>query len=329
MTILKKILIGILICILLLCGFFFVGKTPQQEKIIWGTTFSQKHAQDLGLNWQKTYLSILDDLQVKHLRLIAYWDLIEPQNNEYYFNDLDWQIEQAEKQNAKIILVAGLKTPRWPECHEPEWIKKSSPESKDREILEYIETVVNRYKSNNSIIAWQIENEPFFTFGECPKIDKNFLEQEINLVKSLDSNRKIIITDSGSSSFWFKPAQLGDIVGISIYEKVWFHEIKNYIRYPFPPIFYQRKALIINKIFDKNVICVELQAEPWGPTLLYNSPLKEQEKTMNLEQFKKNIEFAKNTGLKQHYLWGAEWWYWLKIKQNNDKIWNEAKKLFE
>ena len=49
---------------------------------------------------------------------------------------------------------------------------------------------------------------------------------------------------------------------------------------------------------------------------------------MNLKQFKKNIEFAKNTGLKEHYLWGAEWWHWLKTKQNNDNIWNEAKSLF-
>ncbi len=298
MPISKKILIGIIILIFLFLGFLFIGKAPQQEKIIWGATFSQKHAQDLGLNWQETYLSILEDLEVKHLRLIAYWDLIEPQNNQYYFDDLDWQIEEAEKHNAEIILVAGLKTPRWPECHIPEWIKRASSAkaSEDKELLEYIKETINRYKGNNSIIAWQIENEPFFRFGECPEIDKNFLEQEINLVKSLDPNRKIIITDSGSNSFWFEPARLGDIVGISIYEKVWFHELNNYVIYPFPPIFYQRKALIINKIFDKNVICVELQTEPWGPGLLYTSPLEEQEKTMNLEQFKKILNLPKKLG---------------------------------
>ena len=50
---------------------------------------------------------------------------------------------------------------------------------------------------------------------------------------------------------------------------------------------------------------------------------------MNLEQFKKNIEFAKKTGLKEFYLWGAEWWYWMKEKQNKPEIWNEAKKLFQ
>jgi len=34
--------------------------------------------------------------------------------------------------------------------------------------------------------------------------------------------------------------------------------------------------------------------------------LEEQEKTMNLERFQKNIEFAKRTGLDTFYLWGAE-----------------------
>jgi len=113
-----------------------------------------------------------------------------------------------------------------------------------------------------------------------------------------------------------------------MYRKVWSTQFKTYLNYPFPPVFYWRKAEIIRKIFNKKVICVELQAEPWGPELLYSSPLGEQEKTMNPEQFQKNIEFAKKTGFDEFYLWGSEWWYWMKEKQNKPEIWNEAKKLF-
>jgi hypothetical protein len=101
-----------------------------------------------------------------------------------------------------------------------------------------------------------------------------------------------------------------------------------YFTYPFPSVFYHRKAEIVKNLFDKKVICVEMQAEPWGPKLLYDSPLEEQERTMDLNQFKYNIEFAKNTGLDEFYLWGAEWWYWMKEKQNNSEIWQEAKKMF-
>jgi len=49
---------------------------------------------------------------------------------------------------------------------------------------------------------------------------------------------------------------------------------------------------------------------------------------MNIEQFEKNIKFAKETGLDKFYLWGAEWWYWMKEKHNNDEFWQKAKTLF-
>ncbi len=151
------------------------------------------------------------------------------------------------------------------------------------------------------------------------------MKEEIDLVKSLDSkNKPIIISESGEFSFFTKSARIGDIVGITMYKTVWFEELETYVKYPFPPIFYARKARIIEKIFDKKVICIELQAEPWGPVLLYDLPIEEQEKTMNLELFKNNIEFAKNSGLDEFYLWGGEWWYWLKKTQNNPEIWDFA-----
>ena len=111
-----------------------------------------------------------------------------------------------------------------------------------------------------------------------------------------------------------------------MYRKVWFQEIEKYVKYPFPPVFYQRKAWLIKKLFNKEVICVELQAEPWGPVLLYDLPMKEQKKTMDLEQFQKNIEFARKTGLKEFYLWGVEWWYWLR-EQGDPSIWETGKEI--
>ncbi|GAG64581.1 unnamed protein product, partial [marine sediment metagenome] len=116
--------------------------------------------------------------------------------------------------------------------------------------------------------------------------------------------------------------------GITMYRRVWSKEFKIYLTHIFPPTFYYRKALIINKIFGKEVICIELQAEPWGPKLSYDISLEEQEKSMDFNRFQKNINFAKKTGLKEFYLWGAEWWYWMKTKQNKLEIWEEAKKLF-
>ena len=327
--ILKYFLFGILAFLLLIFCYLFIGTPPQAKEISWGVNFSQKHAQNLGLDWKETYSALLDDLKVKNIKLITHWDLIELNEGKYYFEDLDWQIKKAEEKDARLLLVIGMKTGRWPECHIPGWAKNLNKEEQQKEILEMIEEVVLRYRDRASVGAWQVENEPFFPFGECPWVDKNFLKKEIDLVKSLDSqSRPIVISDSGEGSLWVNAAKLGDIVGTTLYKKVWFRQLGNYIYYPFPPIFYWRKAQLIEKIFDKKVIVVELQAEPWGPKLLYESPLEEQEKTMNLERFKANIEFAKKTGLDEFYLWGGEWWCWLKEKQNNPEIWNEAKKLF-
>lgn len=326
---LRNFLTSILIFVLAFLGYFFIGKPPEAKEITWGVNFSQKHAQLLGLDWQKTYLALLDDLKVKNLKLISHWDLVEPEKDKYYFKDLDWQLEKANEKRVKILLVIGMKTGRWPECHIPGWAKNLSKEKQQKEILEMIEKIVLRYKDSPAIKYWQIENEPFFPFGECPWVDKKFLKREIELVKLLDSQkREVIISDSGEGSFWIQAARFGDIIGTTMYKKIWFHQLRIYIHYPLPPTFYWKKAQLIEKIFNKKVIVIELQAEPWGQVLLYDLPPREQEKTMNLEQFKKNIEFAKKTGLDRFYLWGSEWWYWLEEKQNQPEIWNEAKKLF-
>jgi hypothetical protein len=341
----------IFILILAFVIYLFVGESKTNQNIVWGVNFSQKHAQNLGLDWKNTYSALLDDLGVKNLKVAAHWDLLEPEKDKYNFDDLDWQVAEAEKRGAKILLVIGMKTGRWPECHIPTWAQNLSKEDQQKEILEMIKEIVLKYKDSETLKYWQVENEPFFPFGACPWVDNNFLKQEIDLVKMLDDQKRpIIISDSGEGSFWIQAGKMGDIVGTTMYKRVWFTplEIFNkiqkltglpnffdvfgnpgfYIRYPFPPTFYARKAQLIKKFFGKEVICIELQAEPWGPTLLYDSSLQEQEKTMNLGQFRYNVEFAKKTGLKEFYLWGGEWWYWLKIKQNKPDIWNEAKKLF-
>ena len=327
--ILKIILISILFLFLIVISCFFIGRAPKTEEITWGVNFSQKHTVNLGLDWKETYLAILDDLNVKNIKLITHWDWIEWEKDEFHFDELEWQIQEAEKQGAKLILVIGMKTGRWPECHIPEWAENLDKEQQQERILELIKKIVLRYENSDSIWAWQVENEAFFPFGECTWRDKNFLKEEIDLVKSLDSKqRPIIISDSGELSTWFKVAPLGDILGTTLHRTVWFKELKSYISWPFLPVYYWRKAQIIKKIFSKEVICVELQTEPWGPKLLYDVPVEEQRKTMNLEQFQKNIRFAKNTGLDTFYLWGAEWMYWMKETQNSPEIWNEAKKLF-
>ncbi|MFA5742885.1 MAG: hypothetical protein WCX77_00300 [Candidatus Paceibacterota bacterium] len=329
MNIVIKYIFWILIVLLLIIfAYFFVGWAPQSQSTVWGVNFSQKHAKDLGLDWRESYSAILDDLKAKNLKVAVHWDVIEPSKNAYDFSDIDWQVGEAQKRQAKLILIIGMKTSRWPECHLPEWAKGLTKEEQQSAILAEIEALVARYKDNPGLLAWQPENEALFPFGECPWTDQKFLEKEAALVKKLDPNHPVIISDSGEGSLWFKAAKIGDIVGVTTYKKVWMGQFNSYFSYPIPSVFYYRKAQLVKALFGKEVWSVELQAEPWCPVLLYDCPMIEQKKTMNLEKFQSNIKFAQQAGFDHFYLWGAEWMYWMKAKQGDSTVWDEAKKLF-
>lgn len=325
----KKFVILVVALLLALATIVFYSyKAPMAKNITWGAAFSQKHAKDMGLDWKETYLALLDDLKAKDLKVAAHWDLIEPRDGVYDFADLDWQLEQAGEHNAKVMLAIGMKTPRWPECHVPEWAKGIGKEAQQEKILAMLEALALRYRGNSAVDSWQVENEPLFAFGDCPWIDKDFLKKEAALVRSLDENkRRVVISDSGEGSWWFNAARIGDSVAVTMYRRVYFHELKTYITYPIPPAFYWIKSKIVDLVFKKPVICGELQAEPWAANQLYDGAGGDA-KTMDIKQFKNNIEFAQNTGFGTFYLWGSEWWYWMKAKHNDSAYWEEAKKLW-
>ena len=111
MIMMKKIMLYILIFLLLVIGFFFVGSPPRAEKIVWGVNFSQKHAEGLGLDWKAVYSALIDDLGAKNIKLATYWDLIEKEEGNYDFTDLDSQIGEAEQKGVSLLLVIGMKSP--------------------------------------------------------------------------------------------------------------------------------------------------------------------------------------------------------------------------
>ena len=312
-----------------------IVSVPIQTNITWGVDFSQFQAEYLKLDWKATYLSIINDLGVKNIKIHTNWKLVETGKDTYDFDDTDWQIQQAEQNNVSIIYVLGMKTGRWPECHIADWALGLSEKDQQSELLKYITAVVSRYKNSKAITYWQVENEPLFKFGECPSWyydNDDFLKQEVALVKSLDPSRQIIISDSGENSDWFDAAKIGDIVGITMYRNTWPKGIDtfNSDSYAFlNPTYYAKKVQTIQKTFNKQVICIELQAEPWASGPLMQAPLSEQLKSMNPEMINEDVAFAKQTGLSKFYFWGVEWWYWLKTTQNQPGIWNEAKQLFQ
>lgn len=300
-----------------------------------GVTFSARYASDIGLNPKESYLAMLNELKIKHIRLPVYWDIIEKEDGKYDFTELDWQLEQARQHNAEIILVIGRKVPRWPECFIPKWVGDDTLVQEEK-LLKFEDVVVNRYKNNHpEIVNWQVENEPFLDFGICPKIDSAaLLDSEIAKVKSIDNSRPIVVTDSGELSLWLNAAKRADVFGTTMYREVYsarqfFGKPLGHWRYPIGPNFFKVKRAFINLFaHQNNVIVIELQGEPWVQGWTVHAPLETQLASMNADILKDNIEFAKKTGFTEIYVWGVEWWYWMKTVQNNPTLWEQAKMIY-
>jgi len=318
---------------LVLASFFILSfDYSPVDKLTYGVSFSRFHSDELGLDWKETYLAILNDLEVRNFRFSAHWPLVEPEAGRYNFKELDFQMEEAKKAGASVILAVGRRLPGWPECHEPEWVSNLTEDKKRENILKYIETVVNRYKDYENIKFWQVENESFLTFFSkhaCGDLSIDFLDKEIGLVKDLDPSRPIIITDSGEFGTWYKAYQRGDVFGTSIYLYVWWRNFIGPLRYPITPAFFRIKHNLIRMIYgDKPSIVIELSGEPWLLEPIVNTPIDTQLSRMGIDKFNEMISFSSQTGFDTFYLWGAEWWYWMKEKQDHPEFWERAKEIF-
>jgi hypothetical protein len=315
--------VGLLL--LLFTYFNLPGPSPRQD-VSFGITFSARYAESLGLSWKETYTALLDDMRVRKIRLPLYWDLIEKNQGEYDFADIDWQLDEAKKRNAEIILVMGQKVPRWPECFAPAWA--DTQDVRSQSLLLFEQKVIERYKSHPEVVMWQVENEPFLNFGNCPNFDINLLDDEVKLVKSLDPTRPILTTDSGELSLWYQSASRGDRFGTTLYRDIWSKKF-GYITYPIGPNFFLFKEMMVRLLTDQtHFIVVELQAEPWANGWIVDVPLSEQFRTMDEHKLVANIEYTKQIGFPEIYLWGAEWWYWMKVTQHYPAVWDTAKQYF-
>ena len=327
--------IGAAIIVVLVAVFVFIKIDRhylklEQDKVpaqFWGVTYSKQYAQGLGLDWQAAYLAMLDELQVKKVRIPVYWDDVAPQVDQFSWGDYDWMLEEASKRDVKVILAVGGRLPRWPECHTPGWLQSQSADQRQASELGYLRAAISHFQAAKNIVAWQIQNEYFVTwFGNCSAGDTKTLDQQLSLVRSIDQ-RPIVLTDSGEFSLWRNVSRRADIVGTTMYRVAW-NPYLHYTYAPWPAWMYRFKAAI-NGIAPSHMIVAELQAEPWPPGAKDIRDLNRQEidSSFSLEQFATNAELARRTGFESSYLWGVEWWYWRKL-QGDNRYWTFAQTLF-
>ena len=295
--------------------YLIFGRGGEAEEIVWGVSFDPYYAESLGLDWQRTYLDLLDELGVRNFRLVAFWDELEPEDERFDFERLDFQISEAEKRGARVVLAVGRRLPRWPECHIPDWARGLSEERQLEEVLELLPRIVDRYKDSPALEYWQAENEPYVGFfGECSGPSAPFARAGIRVIESRDPGRPILVTDSGEISTWWPASRLSDHLGISMYRKAYEGRYTHlYYSYQpfFPQWYYRVKANFYRSLgLLETVFVSELQAEPWGRRPLTEISLEEQYETLDPDQLRYNLDFARSAGFDRIYLWGAEWWFY-------------------
>jgi len=311
--------------------FGFRGRHAD-EPVKLGVSFSVKYANELGNDWKQNFLALASELQVERMRLMSYWDLIEPVNGEYDFADLDWQMDQAERHQVDVSLAIGQRQPRWPECHVPGWLEEVEPEQQRRELMDYIAAVVIRYKDHPALESYQLENEAANNlFGECPEFDAELLDAEFALIKRLDPNNDVIINASNQSGIPINTG-VGDRTGFSIYSHAYFEALGRPQKWNYgyvPAWWHSLRAGLVEGIHQNPAFIHELQTEPWGPVATGQLTKEQQDELMNSEKLVDSVDYALDTGMKEVYLWGGEWWYYRKENFGDKELWSTTKTLFK
>lgn len=335
----QKIFYGLLGLLLLSFGGMYgiaqwYIQKHKNEPIVLGATFVPDYARYFDMDPSQTLTAIINDLGIKNLRLVSYWDNIEKKDGEYDFSELDSEMKIAAENGAKVSLAIGLRQPRWPECHMPEWARQLPTSNWEAKLYKFITEVVNRYKNNPALESYQLENEYFLSvFGECRNFDRNRLIYEYNLVKGLDPNHTLIVSMSNNAIGMPIGQPTPDEWSISVYKRVWDKTVsQRYFEYPIPAWYYAFRAGWIELLRGRNSFIHELQAEPWiaDPVGgIKDASIGEQNKSLDATRLKSRIAYGEATGMKEIYLWGVEWWYWRMTAQNDPSLWNVGKEAVQ
>ena len=326
------VIIGVVLLLFVMQAYaiaYWYQKSHADEPLTFGVTFIDNYAEYFDLDPKETMYALRDDLGFERFRLVSYWKDIETSPGVYDFSELDWQFDAVNEVDGEVTLAIGLRQPRWPECHAPDWVV---PEQKDvwyPQLEEFMTQVINRYKDNPALVSYQLENEYLLgVFGECKDYgaERERIQDEFNLVKGLDPNTPIIMSYANNYFGVATSDPLPDQVGVSVYKTVYdFTVTKRYIEYPFTSWYYSWRAGIQQILTGRDSMLHELQTEPWTINDMKTSPVSEQDKTMDSERLAERINYGVATGFRDIDMWGGEWWYWRKTALGDDSLWETVR----
>src|SRR5258707_8157998 len=269
---------------------------PRRSTLL-AISFRLPQAAALGLD-ARTILQTLLTYPFQLIRLGAYWNRIEPEPGKFYTDELDWQIDAAERAGKQMILCVGpLKSFSYPEFFVPAHFLR--PSFQEHTLIKpfaypsllaaataFITRLVERYKHRKGIVAWQLEHEAVDPLGveHSWRLDVTFVEKEIEVVRKADPTRPVMMNGFLPTSLpvrlsqWWRTRDQGDslavaqrmadIVGIDYYPRHALMTIGSKTLYldgsKSPWQQGRRKQLFAwTRAHGQKLMIAEGQAEPW------------------------------------------------------------------
>ena len=333
---------------------------PRRSTLL-GISFRSPQVAALGLDARTTMQTLLS-YPFQLIRLGAYWNRIEPEPGVFNTDELDWQIDAAERAGKHIILCVGpLKTFSYPEFFVPAHhlrqplqehtlIRPSDYPSLLTAATDFITRLVERYKHRQGIVAWQLEHEAVDPLGveHSWRLDVGFVEKEFEAIKKADSTRPIMMNGFLPTSLpvrlsqWWQTRDQGDslavaqrmadMVGIDYYPRHALLTVGTKTLYldgsksPWQQL--RRKQLFAwSRAHGQKLMISEGQAEPWETVTTPPNPDKQGMYSCLPEQVINNYNTCmcwsrQEASLYAYLFWGAE--YWVLRKQCADSSYIQA-----
>src|SRR6266513_1601466 len=327
---------------------------PRRSTLL-GLSFRPPQVALLGLDARATLQTLL--IYPFHLiRLGAYWNRMEPEPGTFYTDELDWQIDAAERAGKHIILCVGpLKTFSYPEFFVPAHhlrrpfpertlIKPTAYPSLLTAATAFITRLVERYKHRKGVVAWQLEHEAVDPLGveHTWRLDLAFVEKEVETLRRADPTRPIMMNGFLPTSLpvrlsqWWQTRdqgdslivaqRLADIVGIDYYPRHALMAVGTKTLYldgsKSPWQQRRRKQLFVQtRAHEQKLMIAEGQAEPWETVTTPPNPDGQGMYSCLPERIITNYNTCmrwsrQEASLYAYLFWGAE--YWMLRKQSAD-----------
>jgi hypothetical protein len=319
-----------------------VAVRPRQSTLL-GISFRPRQVEAFGLEGPATLDSLLK-YPFDVLRLAAYWDRIETATGEFDTSELDWQLAATERARKMVILSIGpIKNFGYPEYYVPKHqldrplregvlVRPEDQSSLLSAAKRFISRVVTKYRSRDSVVAWQLEHEAVDPLGfeHSWRLGRDFVEAELEALRKSDPSRPVMMNGFLPTSSLVKlsqgwrtrdqgdslavAAQLADIVGGDYYPRNALVRLGPWTLYADgsgakPP----RALFSALRARGRRWMVAEGQAEPWETTTLPPDPPGKWMYTCGphhlIENYNAAVSWSSGeTPLYAYLFWGAEYW---------------------